>query len=653
MKHDCLIEIGCEELPANIVTSLGAQIAQLMRDCLSKREVEHTDIITFNSPRRLAFIINNLASTTPGKTFIKQGPYLNRAFDDNKKPTRAAIGFAESCGVSLEAIDSSGDRLCYEINQPGEEIKDNLLDWLSTDVIAKLQGFKGMRWGKPGVFIRPIQWLMALHGNNLLKGDLMGVVASDITFGHRFMSHGPIKIKHVKDYQAVMQANYVEPCQKARLKIIKEQINNLLPKMHSANLSDSLLEEVSQLVEWPVVLIGSFDNRYLQLPAEVLNAVLNKHQKCFTVNDGNSLSNKYLIISNIESKLPEQVIKGNNHVISARLADAWFFYEQDAQSTLIEHGKKLSGMLYQAKLGSMADKVTRLENYARQLASILGVEPKALEQAAQLCKADLACELVNELPEIQGHLAKHFALKQGYSGAIADALASYRQALPEDRLGQALAIIDQLDHLVSFYSIGLQPSGDKDPFAMRRAATAVLNCLLAKDIDLSVCLDAMTNDAELKLKVTQLILERMNFWCRKNNIGLNYLSAIEHLKQSVTVNRLAETLEALSKFGKNATLTACYRRLHNITKKMPKNSLDGHLKLIEKEELALQQAVNSFKPGTAISELEQLLELSPLVDAMLDNIFINVEQETLRDHRQQLLQISKSLFLRIADFTKI
>lgn len=655
MRENCLIEIGCEELPALLVDRLALQLKTLTEQALTQRQVTYTRIDTYATPRRIALFITEIISSTESKTVLKKGPYLAQAYNAAQEPTKAATGFAASCGVEFSELktitDPKGDRLAYEINEPGKTMQANLLAWLQQDVIQKLQGFKTMRWGKPGVFVRPVQWLTGLIGSEVLQGELFNVLASNYTYGHRFHSQGKLELKHADDYLSCLRANFVEPCVTQRSEIIKTGIAKVEAELKT-DLDPELLTEIAQLVEWPVVLVGQFAKEYLRLPKVALKAVLKKHQRCFVMQADNQLAASYIIVSNIISENPASVIQGNNHVIAARLADACFFYDLDCKKSLAEHNLMLKNMTYQASLGSMQDKVERMKAYAAEFAPLLQVESVELLQAAELSKADLACELVNEFPEIQGLFAEHLALKAGIKPAIAKALGSYRLAIAPDALGRAIAIIDQLDHIVEFAKIGLRPTGDKDPYALRRAASIVLNALLAiPNLSLLALLDKM-NAQQVKAEVIILITERLNHWCRTNAISLTYLTAVEHLKHEGDISRITEILQLLPKHPDLSNISASFKRLHNLTKnaKIDECILD---QLEQAEELALFKANEAFPASSPAEELTALATLNPLVDAMLDNVHINTENAVLKQQRLNLLQKVKSNYLKIADFSKI
>lgn len=651
MKENCLIEIGCEELPAGKVDAISAQIVELVKLCLQKKIIDFDNIEEYSTPRRIAFIVKNIDKKTKERTIKKHGPYLEYAYDKNNNPTKAATGFAASCGVDFSELttiqDSKGSRVYFERVEPGQYVEDKILGWIETEVISKLQGFKTMRWGKPGNFIRPVQWITGLMGERVLKGSLFNIPASNISYGHRFLSKGPLIINSSDDYLTIMRDNFVEPCPKKRRSEIIKQLESL-----SLNtiLDNNLLAEVVQLVEFPEVLVGRFSKSFLELPQEVLKAVLQKHQRNFLI-DG---ENRYIIVSNIKSKLPERVISGNNHVVNARLSDAEFFYKNDILSPLIKHAEKLNNMTYHSKIGSMQEKITRLKGYALKLSDKMGVDENYLLESVRLCKADLSCELVNELPEIQGKFARHLAVMNGVNPEIASAIEEHREQLPSTQLGIALALIDQLDHIVEFAKIDLMPSGDKDPFGIRRSANAVLNCLINHNLNINLfgLLEDMTNDSLIANKVNQIVVERFNFWCKKQNIRLTLLTAIAPIKDSGDIKRISEVLLKLSATKNLDKLVASYKRLQNITKSA-NIEVQDIISLVEKEELDLLRGYNEFERGSPESELNQLLLISDKVDLMLDNIFVNTENKSLKNQRLLLIKQVKDLYLRIADFSKI
>lgn len=658
--NKCLIEIGCEEIPARFVNLISQQIIELLKKSLEKRSVNYSNVESYSTPRRLAVIINNIDEFTPSKTVCRKGPFANIAIDSNGQPTKAALGFAESLGISFDALEwltePKGERLSYTSEVQGDNLKLCMLEWFEHDVLNKLQGIKTMRWGKPGNFVRPIQWITAKFGAESLNGKLMHVAASEYTLGHRFMSEGQVKITHANDYLANLRANFVEPDPFTRKTMIEQQIAAKTPAGCQTIVEPKLLSEVINLVEWPEVLIGSFDPEFLRLPAAALEAVLHQHQRCFIVKNANGIAPFYVMVSNIISDNPKQVIAGNNHVITARLADACFFYDQDCKVSLANHASKLSNMTYQKQLGSMLDKTNRLKKYVQLFANQLSVNPTQLTEAAELAKADLACELVNELPELQGIFGAHLASLEGLPSEVTTAIATHRMPMPETRLARALAIIDQLDHLLCFFSIGLQPTGEKDPFALRRAATNVVNCILEYDSSLTIqpIIAAMDfYSPELGQSIINLLVDRMAYWCQKQNINTSLLAASRHIAKDGNIQRLKACILAVKHEPNLDDLIATYKRLLNLTRELSPNAEIPKLSNPEPSELTLANMMHSFADSEPENEIRQLKALIAPINQMLDNVRINVPEAEIKQQRLSLILASRYLFLRVADFSLI
>lgn len=502
-RHDFLVELGTEELPPTALHGLEQAFTAGIQTGLDKAGLAHGEITSYATPRRLAVSVKRLAARQPDQDIKRRGPPVTASFDASGQPTRAALAFAESCGVSVDGLqkldEGKGTFLFFIGTKPGAAV----IELLPQIVQASLDALpipKRMHWGSgTAEFVRPVHWLLMLYGKDVVPAKLLETEAGNLTYGHRFHAPKPIKIGSPASYErALSSRGFVLPKFEARRSLIKTQVIDLAQSLGGkALIGDDLLDEVTALVEWPVPVAGRFEERFLELPREVLISTLQDHQRYFAIEDAQGrLIPNFITISNIESRDPSKVREGNERVVRPRLADAAFFWNQDRKQTLASRGEALDAMTFQVKLGSLGDKTRRVRALAGEIAaaaSTAGAGRRAhAERAAELCKCDLLTAMVGEFPELQGIMGTYYALADGETGEVAVAIREHYlprgagDQLPETHAGLAVGLADKLDTLAGIFEIGEKPTGAKDPFGLRRAAIGLLRILIEKRLDLDL-----------------------------------------------------------------------------------------------------------------------------------------------------------------------
>src|SRR6185437_7069509 len=491
-----LIEFLTEELPPiNLEQNIGISFSNNLSGLLKSFIPTQAKISPFVSPRRFGCIIHDVLSAEADTQNIRRGPAINNALKNNE-PTPALLGFAKSCNVSWEELEQNSDGYFYaQVQIKGRKL-ENILQEAIASSLKKLPIAKNMRWGNNDYsFVRPIHNLLILHGDKVIaqNSSVMGLIPKNYTFGHRVMSNGKITIKHADDYlHDISEKGMVIADFNQRMESIKTQLDSCAKTLNlTINDMPGLLKEVTALVEYPVVLHGEFDSEFLTVPPEFLILSMAKNQKYFALLDGNKkLSNIFLFVANIKSTNPAVIVKGNEKVLSARLQDAKFFFDVDKKLQLGAFVEKLGNVVYHNKLGSQLDRTVRLQNIASTIAELLNVNPDIARSTAYLLKANLMSEMVGEFPELQGIMGKYYAKFHGESDEVADAIEKHYyprfsgDELPEENLEIVMSLTDKLEMLVGIWGIGLPPTGDKDPFALRRAALGIIRILLKHNLDI-------------------------------------------------------------------------------------------------------------------------------------------------------------------------
>jgi len=523
-KQDLLIEIGTEELPPKSLKRLATAFHQELCNSLKENGLEFSETSWLASPRRLAVIVNQLEISQSDKQQQRRGPAISAAFDDDGKPTRATEGFAKSCGVAVDQLGKleteKGSWLVFDTLVKGKQTKELIPDMVNM-ALKRLPIAKRMRWGNNDFeFVRPIKWILLLLGTDTIDCEIMGVRSGKLSYGHRFHHPGAIKIKQAAEYvEALKQNGKVVADYNERRSLIKDQVEKLATKNNGAAIIDpELLDEVTALVEWPVSFAGNFNPDFLKLPKEVLIASMQDHQKYFPILDKQkNLLASFICVTNIESKEPDLIKQGNERVIQPRLSDATFFWERDLKNGLAKHIAGLNKVVYQKELGTLHEKSERLNSIISNLAKTFNIDNNNAKRAAELCFCDLLTEMVCEFPALQGTMGKYYAEADGEDANVALALEEYYQPrfagddLPTTTLGQCLAISEKVDTLVGIFSIGKAPTGDKDPFGLRRSAIGLLRIIIECeiDIDLKELLDSAASNYPSKVKAKDITNDRI------------------------------------------------------------------------------------------------------------------------------------------------
>ncbi len=685
LRRNALFELGTEELPPKALRTLMEALREETASRLQKAELEFSAIQAYATPRRLALVIYELAERQPDRMVERRGPALAAAFDANGQPTPAALGFAQSVGVSVAELEilknAKGEWLLARLQQPGLPATQ-LLPELLRQALAALPIPKRMRWGeREDEFVRPVHWAVLMFGDEVIEADILGVTTSNLTYGHRFHRPKPLTVASPDHYpQLLHSAGWVIADFDERRRHIQQQALKLAEAVGgTAHLEDALLDEVTALVEWPVGLLGAFEERFLALPKEVLITVMQSHQRYFPVLDPEGkLKPCFIAIANLDSRRPEIVRAGNERVIRPRLADAEFFWQQDLKTPLEARLTKLAGIVFQHQLGTLLDKTQRLEQLAAWLAESLQADVVKARRAARLAKTDLATEMVGEFPELQGIMGYHYALRQGEDPEVAMALEEqYRPRyaggpLPETVTGQILALADKLDSLVGIFSLGLVPTGTKDPYALRRAALGVIRIILEKrlEVEITALLTQAAalyphefNRPETVAAVYRFLLERLKGYLLELGFAPDEFEAVA-AKTPANLLDFRDRLEAVRAFRQlqeAASLTVANKRIRNILRQSQTESF-GPVRedlLQEPAERALFQAIaqaeNAIEPLLAkrnyTAALKRLADLKASIDAFFDQVLVMAEDEQLRQNRLNLLAKTLNLFLKIADLS--
>jgi len=676
-----LVELGVEELPPGAIDDLSDALADGIRRGLAEADIDCGEVLAHGGPRRLAVQVRELADKQPDRSVERRGPALAAAFKEGQ-PTRAAEGFARSCGVSVDALihleTDKGTWLGYREQQPGEATTA-LLPAIVEKAIGALPVPKNMRWGASRVeFSRPVHWLVVLYGAEVVETRALGLQAGRTSRGHRFHAPAAIELAHADDYLDVLEQAWVLADRDKRRERIREQVlAEAEVQEATAVIDEELLVEVSGLVEWPVALTGSFDERFLEVPAECLVSSMKANQKYFHLLDSDGrLKPAFITIANIDSLDPEQVIQGNEKVIRPRLADAAFFYDTDRQRSLADRVPALSGVVFQKTLGTLSDKAHRSAATAAFIAGRIDGDVMHARRAAELGKCDLLTEMVLEFPELQGIMGRYYAIHDGEDAEVAQAIEEQYlprfagDVIPATRTGLALALADRLDTLTGIFGIGQRPSGTKDPFALRRAAIGVINILVKGELalDLRELLElAAAQHQELPYaeglvdEVLTYMLDRFRAWARDEGIDTEVYLAVRArpVTQPLDFARRLHAVQGFSRREEAAALASANKRVSNI---LSKQEHDGSTqvateRLEEPAEQALYDALASrrqtvmplFADSRYSEALDILSGLREPVDTFFDQVMVMAEAPEVRRNRLCLLAGLQALFLEVAD----
>ena len=680
---DFLVEIGMEELPPKDLERLSTDFAKLLEQAVLAANISFdiTATTIYATPRRLAVLLKDVAAKQQDSIVEKRGPAISAAYNSDGAPTKAALGFATSCGVNFNELKElktdKGSWLHFTQTVPAQETIA-LLPALVTQALNVLPIKKTMRWGKGEVaFVRPVHWVLMLYGNDVVKGDIFGLDSNNISYGHRVHAPNPIKISNPTTYAAQLNDAKVIVEFANRRKDIIDAINELATKQHGTAVIDpALLDQVTGLVEYSVALLATFNPDFLRIPKECLISAMQDHQKCFALLDKNgSLMPQFILISNIASTDPQTVIYGNELVMNARLADAAFYFDKDQQQKLADRVPQLKTVIYQKKLGTIYDKVLRIEKLATFIAKQLGANSEHTQRAAYLCKADLLTNMVYEFPELQGIMGKYYALHDQEPKIVAQAIEDHykprfaNDTLPTTAEAVCVALADRIDTLVGFFGIGSVPTGEKDPYALRRQALAVMRILISLDkaLDLKELFNtAIANYGSIianpSNELMTFCLERIKSYYL-NDFSPQIFAAVLAIDINSPLdfyNRL-QAVKEFQQLPAATNLAAANKRVQNILEKnnvaSQSNDYSINTALLTEPEQKLYAEI--LKQESAIEPLltacnyhgvlKSLATLQDPVDQFFTHVMVMVEDPALRNNRMYLLQRVRNLFITVAD----
>lgn len=677
--QDFLVELGTEELPPKALASLGDAFLAGIEKGLQAAGLNYTAKHVYAAPRRLAVLIRQLDVQQPDRSINIDGPPMQAAFKDGE-PTQAALGFAKKCGVELSDIDQSGAKLRFSQHIPGKATA-SLLPAIIEDSLNDLPIPKRMRWGASREeFVRPTQWLVMLLGDQVVDCTILAQKAGRESRGHRF--------HHPENVVITTPANYVEDLRKAyvladfaeRRELISKRTAELAMQQEgTAIVPPALLDEVTALVEWPVPLVCSFEERFLEVPQEALITTMQDNQKyfCLLDNEGKLLP-RFITVANVESRDPKQIVQGNEKVVRPRLTDAEFFFKQDKKQPLESFNERLKNVVFQAQLGTVFEKAERVSKLAAFIAPYLGGSAANAGRAGLLSKCDLASEMVGEFPEMQGIAGYYYALNDGEPEDVALALNEQYMPrgagaeLPQTLTGAAVAIADKLDTLVGIFGIGMLPTGSKDPYALRRAALGVLRILIDKQLDLDLTLavefavkqfGAKVKAAGLSEQVLEFIFDRLRARYEDEGIDVATYLSVRALKpgSALDFDQRVQAVQAFRKLPEAGALAAANKRVSNLLSKAEGAIADQvEPKYFDNANefslySAIQQADQAVQPMAAARQyneaLARLAALRDPVDAFFEAVLVNAEDAKVRANRYALLSRLRGLFLGVADIS--
>ncbi len=695
MSDTLLIELLTEELPPKSLQNLSQVFAQTVSEGLREEGFLAPDsvVTAYATPRRLAVAVSKVAGKAPDQEVVFKGPSVKAGLDAEGNPTQALMGFAKKQGVAIDALeriqDGKNEAFAYWGMVTGNLLAASLEGKVQA-ALKKLPVAKMMHWGDSDIeFVRPVHGLIMLHGNEVVPGDVLGLKSSRLTRGHRFLGEGEITLQNAAEYESTLATRgKVIADFEQRKALIREKLQAQAGEGHVV-WDEALLNEVTALVEFPVVYAGEFSQDFLSVPQECLIISMKQHQKYFPLVDAKgTLLPRFLVVSNLETPDPQHIIHGNERVLRARLSDAKFFYDQDRKIRLEDRVPKLENVVYHNKLGSQLDRVHRLRKLAGEIARKLGAQAEHAERAAYLCKGDLLADMVGEFPELQGLMGQYYARNDGEPEVVAQSIEAHYHprfagdSLPQENIGACVALADKLDTLVGIYGVGLIPTGDKDPFGLRRHALGVLRILaeMALPLDLldllqlaksqfagEVLADSVATD------VHGFMLERLKHYLRelaKNDAQAEEGFTVDEIESVVSqrptridlVMPRLKAVQAFRKLPESESLAAANKRIQNILKKteVPSGEVDIAL-LQESAERALFEAVNRVKPAVSscmqnrdyTDALSVLAGVRSEVDTFFNEVMVMADEPLIRNNRLTLLNELGTLMNQVADISKL
>jgi len=679
-----LVEIGTEELPPKALKTLATSFADNVEAELNQAGLTFDKIEWFAAPRRLAVKVLNLATQQPSKEIEKRGPAVSAAFDAEGKPTKAAEGWARGCGITVDQAEriatDKGEWLVHRAKIEGQPTK-NLLNGIVANALAKLPIPKPMRWADKTVqFIRPVHTVTMLLGDELIEGEILGVASARIIRGHRFLGEKEFEIQHADQYPQLLRekGSVVADFNERKAEILAKSQAKATALGGVADIEESLLEEVTSLVEYPNVLAAKFEERFLAVPAEALVYTMKGDQKYFPIYDKDGkLLPHFIFVSNINPEDPTAIIEGNEKVVRPRLTDAEFFFKTDLKQKLVDRLPRLETVLFQQQLGTLKDKTDRIEQLAGDIAKQIGADEAKAKRAGLLSKCDLMTNMVFEFTDTQGVMGMHYARHDGEDEEVAVALNEQYMPrfagdeLPKSLVASAVALADKFDTLTGIFGIGQAPKGSADPFALRRAALGALRIIVEKNLPLdledlvkkSVALfgDKLTNK-NVVADVVDFMLGRFRAWYQDEGIAVDVIQAVLARRPTRPADFDAR-VRAVSHFrtlDSAEALAAANKRVSNILAKA--DAAIGEINLtacVEPAEKALAEAVLALRTevqpliaqGDYTAVLDKLANLRAPVDSFFDNVMVNAEDPALRQNRLAILNTLQGLFLQVADIS--
>ena len=684
ITQNFLVEIGTEELPPKALKTLATSFADNVEAELNQAGLSFDKIEWFAAPRRLAVKVLNLATQQPSKEIEKRGPAVSAAFDAEGKPTKAAEGWARGCGITVDQAEriatDKGEWLVHRAKIEGQPTK-NLLNDIVANALAKLPIPKPMRWADKTVqFIRPVHTVTMLLGDELIEGEILGVASARTIRGHRFLGEKEFEIQHADQYPQLLRekGSVVADFNERKAEILAKSQAKATALGGVADIEESLLEEVTSLVEYPNVLAAKFEERFLAVPAEALVYTMKGDQKYFPIYDKDGkLLPHFIFVSNINPEDPTAIIEGNEKVVRPRLTDAEFFFKTDLKQKLVDRLPRLETVLFQQQLGTLKDKTDRIEQLAGEIAKQIGADEAKAKRAGLLSKCDLMTNMVFEFTDTQGVMGMHYARHDGEDEEVAVALNEQYMPrfagdeLPKSLVASAVALADKFDTLTGIFGIGQAPKGSADPFALRRAALGALRIIVEKNLPLdledlvkkSAALfgDKLTNQ-NVVADVVDFMLGRFRAWYQDEGIAVDVIQAVLARRPTRPADFDAR-VRAVSHFrtlDSAEALAAANKRVSNILAKA--DAAIGEINLtacVEPAEKALAEAVLALRTevqpliakGDYTAVLDKLANLRAPVDSFFDNVMVNAEDPALRQNRLAILNTLQDLFLQVADIS--
>lgn len=681
-QHTVLFELGCEELPPKSLKTLRDALKTDVENGLKQAGLNFSSIDAYAAPRRLALKINAIDAAQPDNQKRFDGPAVQAAYDAEGKPTKALEGFLRGQGINADQVSrfNAGkmEKVCYYKDIKGQSL-DSLLPAILQSALDNLPIAKRMRSAASRTeFVRPVQWVVLLKDDQIIEATIQDFKASNQTFGHRFHAPQAITLKHANDYLDSLRAAHVIADFDERQALITAQVKTLADNVNAqAIVPPDLLDEVTALVEWPVALRASFEQRFLAVPQEALISTMQDNQKYFCLVDtAGKLQPYFITVSNIDSKDPSQIIEGNEKVVRPRLSDAEFFFLQDQKQPLANRQQKLANMVFQAQLGTLWDKSERIATLAADIAKLTDGDEAAAKQAGLLAKCDLTSELVGEFPELQGIAGTYYARLEGLPSEVADAIAEQYlprfagDKLPQTRTGVALALADRLDTLVGIFGIGQAPTGNKDPFSLRRAAIGILRLLIENKltVSLSDLLQLAAQGYGDKLKdihkaqadALQFVEGRYRAMYEDQGVSVDVIQAVQVLSPTSPLD-FDDRIKAVSHFKtlpEAQALAAANKRVANILAKEGNVTGDVDASLLtEQAEKDLYQALQMVSPVVTpllqahdyTPALTELATLRTPIDAFFDSVMVMADDAIIKQNRLRLLAQLRALFISVAD----